>query len=179
MEKPDHGKIIMEVEMLLKARVFIVSLLLVALMACGSESTEPAKSSSSTSSSETTAVSAAQPACDAELAVELANDGPYAITAPERFQGDCEMTLAIKNYDVLVHNFRILKTSLALDALTIEESTAMVDIEAAGEILYSSGDLEQEATETGTVSLDSGEYVLFCNIAGHYQLGMVKSFTVN
>ena len=88
MEKPDHGKIIMEVEMLLKARVFIVSLLLVALMACGSESTEPAKSSSSTSSSETTAVSAAQPACDAELTFELANDGPYDITAPESFQGD-------------------------------------------------------------------------------------------
>ena len=73
----------------------------------------------------------------------------------------------------------MLQTDLAVDALPLNEETAMVDVEAAGELLYSSKDLEQDETETGTLKLEAGEYILFCNIAGHYQLGMIKTFTIN
>ncbi|MAQ57750.1 MAG: hypothetical protein CL718_00625 [Chloroflexi bacterium] len=170
----------MEVKMFLKIKVSLLSFLTLLLIGCSSSS-DDASVSSSTSSATSAPVSteAVLEPCTETLNVELANDGPYAITTPDSFQGNCEINFTVKNYAALVHNFQVLQTDLAVDALPLNEETAMVDVEAAGELLYSSKDLEQDETETGTLKLEAGEYILFCNIAGHYQLGMIKTFTIN
>lgn len=170
----------MEVKMFLKIKVSLLSLLMLLLIGCSSSSGTADMNNSTTSVTKTPAVAeAALEPCTETLNVELANDGPYAITTPDSFQGNCEINFTVKNYAALVHNFQVLQTDLAVDALPLNEETAMVDVETAGELLYSSKDLEQDETETGTLKLEAGEYILFCNIAGHYQLGMIKTFTVN
>ena len=112
------------------------------------------------------------------LVVDLAKDGPYAITAPDTFSATGEITLQVKNYAALIHNLRVLRTDLSPDGLPTNDQ-AMVDIEAAGEILYSSDDLQNGGEEEVSLSLDPGTYVLFCNIPGHYQLRMYKTITID
>ena len=159
--------------MFLKIKVSLLSLLMLLLIGCSSSSGTADMNNSTTSVTKTPAVAeAALEPCTETLNVELANDGPYAITTPDSFQGNCEINFTVKNYAALVHNFQVLQTDLAVDALPLNEETAMVDV-------YSSKDLEQDETETGTLKLEAGEYILFCNIAGHYQLGMIKTFTIN
>ena len=166
--------------MFLKIKVSLLSFLTLLLIGCSSSAGDASVNSSTSSATKVPMVTEAvlEP-CAETLNVELANDGPYAITTADNFQGNCEINFTVKNYAALVHNFQVFKTDLAIDTLPINEETAMVDVEAAGELLYSSKDLEQDDTETGTLQLETGEYILFCNIAGHYQLGMIKTFTIN
>lgn len=125
--------------------------------------------------------SAAEPAATEAppgvLAVDLAKDGPYAITAPDTFSADGEISLKVKNNAALIHNLRVLRTDLSPDSLPTNDQ-AMVDIESAGEVVYASDDLQNGGEEETSLSLDAGTYVLFCNIPGHYQLRMYKAITI-
>jgi uncharacterized cupredoxin-like copper-binding protein len=40
-------------------------------------------------------------------------------------------------------------------------------------------DIEGGSTQSLTVNLDAGSYVLICNLPGHYGQGMLAGFTVN
>ena len=75
----------------------------------------------------------------------------------------------IRNNGTMVHDFDLIKTDLAPDKLPIDGSAAkakddglvkqMINI-AAGRVTMLSADLA------------AGHYVIICNVAGHYQLGM-------
>ncbi len=82
------------------------------------------------------------------------------------------------NEGVIPHNLRLAKTGLAPNALPLSESTYMV-IEEQLEVLASSRDLGVGESEELTVALAPGSYVLFCNIATHYQAGLYVGFSVN
>ena len=83
-----------------------------------------------------------------------------------------------------VHEFVIISTDLAADALpTAEDGSAIEDdLEVVDEI----EDIPVGETQEVTVDLDAGSYVLICNIVeeedgvveSHYQLGMRRAFTV-
>jgi uncharacterized cupredoxin-like copper-binding protein len=85
------------------------------------------------------------------------------------------------------HEFVVIKTDLAADALPTAEDGS-VDEEGEGiEVVDEVEDLEVGGTETLTVDLEAGAYVLICNITeeeadgtieSHYQEGMHVGFTV-
>jgi mono/diheme cytochrome c family protein len=131
----------------------------------------------SVEASQSTAESAATEAPPGVLAVELAKDGPYAITAPDTFSADGEISLQVKNNAALIHNLRLLRTDISADSLPTNDQ-GMVDVESAGEVLFASDDLQNGGEEETNLSLDAGTYVLFCDIPGHYQLRMYKAITI-
>jgi uncharacterized cupredoxin-like copper-binding protein len=83
-----------------------------------------------------------------------------------------------------VHEFVVIKTDLAPDALPTDENGA-VDEEGEGmEVIDEIEDIPVGETPSLTVELDAGNYVLICNIwdeeeqEAHYAQGMRVGFTV-
>jgi uncharacterized cupredoxin-like copper-binding protein len=83
-----------------------------------------------------------------------------------------------------VHEFVVVKTDLAPDALPTD-STGAVDENGAGiEPVDEIEDIAVDSTESLTVNLEAGSYVLMCNIydkaekEAHYQMGMRTAFSV-
>ena len=81
----------------------------------------------------------------------------------------------IKNEGGMEHSFELIKTDLPFDKLpTTADAKAKED-----------GLIKQvKSIAVGKVSvvsadLAAGKYVIICNVAGHYQLGMRAAFTVN
>ncbi len=80
----------------------------------------------------------------------------------------------IKNEGGMEHSFELIKTDLPFDQLPTADAKAKDD-----------GLVKQvKSIPVGKVSLVSadlaaGKYVIICNIAGHYQLGMRAALTVN
>jgi len=83
-----------------------------------------------------------------------------------------------------VHEFVVIKTDLAPDALPTD-ADGVVDEEGAGlTVIDEIEDMAVGATEDLTVTLAAGNYALICNIFdeetndAHYQMGMYTAFTV-
>lgn len=82
------------------------------------------------------------------------------------------------------HEFVVIKTDLGLTELPTDE-TGAVDEDGEGiEIVDEIEPFDVGQTETLTVDLEAGSYVLICNVfdeeenEAHYQEGMRTSFTV-
>jgi uncharacterized cupredoxin-like copper-binding protein len=95
-----------------------------------------------------------------------------------------EVTFNIQNNGPSVHEFVVIKTDLAPDALptTEEDGVTIVDEEGPGiEPVDEVEDIPVGESPDLTVNLDAGSYVLICNISengGHYLNGMHTGFTV-
>jgi len=93
-----------------------------------------------------------------------------------------EVTFTVANEGEEVHEFVVVKTDLASDKLpTIDDGS--VDEEGAGvEAVDEIEDLASGDSQDLTVTLDAGNYVLFCNLVEegevHYEEGMHTAFTV-
>lgn len=87
------------------------------------------------------------------------------------------VTFDVANQGTVLHNLRIAATTTAADELSVSDATLMVD-ESQAQVVGSSQNLAAGESESLSVSLAPGSYVLFCNIPGHYQAGMHTSFTV-
>ncbi len=96
-----------------------------------------------------------------------------------------EVTFNIKNDGPSVHEFVVLKTDLGPDQLptTQENGATIADEEAPGiEPIDEVEDIASGASADLKVDLQSGSYVLICNIStdgGHYVQGMRTAFTVS
>jgi uncharacterized cupredoxin-like copper-binding protein len=80
----------------------------------------------------------------------------------------------------LTHEFVIFKTDLPADQLPLNDD-GTVNEDGAGVSHIDEVELEPGAAQDLTVTLDSGNYVLICNIDStemHYQHGMYVPFTV-
>jgi uncharacterized cupredoxin-like copper-binding protein len=79
------------------------------------------------------------------------------------------VVIGIRNHASMVHELKVIKTDLAPDQLPIDGATAKVkeDGKVGGLENVSGG-----ASRKLVLELGPGKYVLICNIAGHYQLGM-------
>jgi uncharacterized cupredoxin-like copper-binding protein len=99
-----------------------------------------------------------------------------------------EVTFTIDNAGEKDHEFVIVKTDLAADALpTVAEGDEAGTVDEEGEGITAVD--EQEDIKAGTenlvfkVTLDAGHYVIFCNVHDeelvHYQKGMHTEFTVS
>jgi uncharacterized cupredoxin-like copper-binding protein len=83
-----------------------------------------------------------------------------------------------------VHEFVVIKTDLAPDALPTDENGAVDEGGEGMEVIDEIEDIPVGDTPSLTVDLDAGNYVLICNIwdeeeqEAHYQMGMRTGFTV-
>jgi uncharacterized cupredoxin-like copper-binding protein len=79
----------------------------------------------------------------------------------------------IKNEGGMEHSFELIKTDLAFDQLPTADAKAKED-----GLVKQVKSLPVGRVSTVTVDLAAGKYVVICNIAGHYQLGMRAALTV-
>jgi uncharacterized cupredoxin-like copper-binding protein len=82
-----------------------------------------------------------------------------------------------KNVGTIPHEFVVLKTDADPASLT-KDANARVD-EAKYPPVGRTKEIAPGSSEKLEASLTAGKYVLLCNIAGHYDLGMHAGFTVN
>jgi uncharacterized cupredoxin-like copper-binding protein len=85
------------------------------------------------------------------------------------------ITFTVNNSGANTHEFVIVKTDLKADSLPV--SGDLVD-ESAFTPVDEIEDIESGATETLTVNLAPGHYVILCNIEEHYAKGMHQDLTV-
>jgi len=101
----------------------------------------------------------------------------YSITLDAESAPAGEIDWDVSNQGTTVHNFRVIATELAADALPVvdgEVNEEELDVVGgfstalpAGESVLQQNDLD-----------DAGPYVLICNIPTHYELGMYTAFEV-
>ena len=84
-----------------------------------------------------------------------------------------KVTFVAHNTGKLEHEFVVMRTSLAPDALPMQGNEAK-EIGVKGEI----ADIAPGQTKRVTLTLKAGKYVLICNIPGHYMAGQRAAFRV-
>ena len=84
------------------------------------------------------------------------------------------VTFVVRNAGEVEHEFVVYRRDTG-DPLPVKKFKAVED-EAA--VVDEVEDIEPETTRNLSVLLKRGKYLLFCNIPGHYQLGMSIVFRV-
>ena len=101
----------------------------------------------------------------------------YSVTLDSTSLSAGDVTFNVTNDAGQVHEFVVVKTDLAEDALPLvegdvdEEST---EISPVDEI----EDIEPGTQPSLSVTLEAGSYVALCNLPGHYRQGMHTAFEV-
>lgn len=106
-----------------------------------------------------------------------ANVSEFKITADAAKVSAGDVTFTISNKGAATHEFVVVKTDIAPDALPkttdglVAEGGALTKIDEVE-------DVTPGTSKTMTVKLEPGKYVFFCNLAGHYIGGMHGSVEV-
>ena len=163
----------------------IIGLLALLLAACGPD---PTPTPLPTATPEPTATPTPEPTATATpeptatptpavtaVSVEL---GEYYVTPSVASVPAGTVGFTVTNVDRRSHQFIVIKTDLAPDALAMAGSSA--DPPASGTVIgeIATADLGAGATATASFELDAGSYVLICNRGSHYSRGMTIAFTV-
>ena len=85
-----------------------------------------------------------------------------------------DVTFDVQNEAEQTHEFVVIKTDLAEDALPLNDE----GVDEEGEGVEVIDDVESGGSQSLTVDLDAGSYDLICNLPGHYAQGMHAPFTV-
>jgi uncharacterized cupredoxin-like copper-binding protein len=81
----------------------------------------------------------------------------------------------IRNLGTMVHDFNLIKTDLAPDKLPIDTASAKARTDGLVKQMIN---IAQGRVTTLDADLAPGHYVIICNVAGHYQLGMRTELAV-
>jgi uncharacterized cupredoxin-like copper-binding protein len=114
------------------------------------------------------------PTADRVLEVRV-KDFRIEPTLPTTTSGRVE--LRVRNAGPATHEFVVVRSDLPADQLPIAADGLSVDedrVVPVGEL----DEVEAGSTETLTLPLTPGRYVLFCNLEGHYLIGMSASIEV-
>ena len=106
-------------------------------------------------------------------------DGPMTLTASTSSVPAGDVTFTVKNTGTIDHEMVVLKTDTAFDQLPVGGSEPDKVDESAN--IGETGDpaLKPGETRSFTIkAMTAGKYVLVCNIAKHYAMGMRAPFTV-
>lgn len=136
--------------------------------------------SKSASSAASPATSSATPAtAPANGTVNVALD-EYTVKPSPTSATAGKVTFKVENVGTINHEMVVFKTDLAEDKLpTKKDDSSRVDEEGPG--LKAIGEVpELKPGKSGSVSLklQSGKYVLICNMPGHYASGQRTTFQV-
>ena len=86
------------------------------------------------------------------------------------------ITFVAENRGSMRHNLVVIKTHLVPEALPV--SAANVDEEEAGRVVGVIKKFPPLLERSATFDLPAGKYVLICNVAGHYRLGMFAAMEI-
>jgi uncharacterized cupredoxin-like copper-binding protein len=117
--------------------------------------------------------------CSGDSGGVEATEVDYKITLDETSLPAGSTTFDISNDAEQTHEFVVIKTDLDAADLPTDDSG---DVDEEGEGIQPVDEVEDIAagsTESLTVDLDAGNYVVICNLPGHYRQGMHSSFTVS
>ena len=95
---------------------------------------------------------------------------PAVSTAPSG-----KVSFDITNDGPSVHEFEVLATDTAPDALPVDSGVAQTQ---ESEIVDDVENIAPGTTTGLSVDLDPGSYVIICNVVDHYEAGMHVGFTV-
>jgi uncharacterized cupredoxin-like copper-binding protein len=84
--------------------------------------------------------------------------------------------IGVKNSGGMEHSFELLKSDLPFDKLPTDVGTAKARDDGLVKQVKSLG---VGKVSVVTADLAAGNYVVICNVAGHYLLGMRAALTVN
>jgi len=142
------------VEYMLKGLATIAVTALLLLAACGGAGTAGGQSGGS-------------------VAVKLTDSG---IGLDRTSVNSGTVTFNITNAGTVVHEFAVLKTDLPADKLPAnpDKPGKVKEDGNVGEV----EDIALKATKDLSLDLKPGQYVLICNVVGHYGMGMHVAFTV-
>ncbi len=87
------------------------------------------------------------------------------------------VTFDAQNNGTQQHDFLVIKTDLADDALPVDQTSLTVDTSHL-DVLNQPSLIGSEESRQVTLDLAPGHYVLICNVATHYLADMHASFTV-
>lgn len=124
-------------------------------------------------SGETTPEATAEPG---QVLISLTESDWVVSASPDSVEAG-EITFAVTNVGSTLHNLRVIRTDLPPDALPLDSTGLIVDEDEVNVVAEAIDLFPDESTET-VATLEPGNYVLICNIAGHYDAGMSVGFTV-
>ena len=108
-----------------------------------------------------------------------ATEADYSITLDESSAPAGDVTFDVTNDAEQTHEFVVFKTDLSEDQLP---TNADGDVDEEGEGVTHIDEIEDitaGSTKSLTVTLDAGNYVVLCNLPGHYRQGMHTPFVVS
>ena len=100
----------------------------------------------------------------------------YAITLSVATIKAGTIKFGIRNNGTMVHDFDVYKTDLPLDKLPVDGGSAKVKMDGLVKQMIN---IAANRSTTLSADLATGRYVIICNVAGHYQLGMRAELQVN
>ena len=109
---------------------------------------------------------------DVDVAVHM-QDYRVILSVPGAKAGTVKF--GIKNEGGMEHSFELIKSDLPFDKLP---TTADAKAKEDG-LIKQVKSIAVGKVSVVSVDLAAGTYVIICNVAGHYQLGMRAAFTVN
>ncbi|MPZ98392.1 MAG: hypothetical protein GEU80_03470 [Dehalococcoidia bacterium] len=98
---------------------------------------------------------------------DFAIDMPGSVSA-----GDT--TFEVTNDGGTEHDFIVIATDMAPDALPVDGAQVALD---ELDVVEETTSIPSGETSEAEASLDAGAYVVICNVAGHYELGMRTALT--
>jgi uncharacterized cupredoxin-like copper-binding protein len=142
---------------------------------CGSSNKSGSSAATTAAGAATTAAAGGGAATvNVELNDTKGTDAPMTMVVSSSSAPAGKVTFVVKNTGTVDHEMVALKTDSAVDKLAVGSDDKVSESASVGE----TGDPALKPGETRTITLDmsSGSYVLVCNIAKHYGLGMRAAF---
>ncbi len=87
------------------------------------------------------------------------------------------ITFVVKNNGAVVHEFDVIRTDVPQDKIAADP-TQDGKVDETGNV-GETGEMNPGESQTFTITIPAGHYVVMCNEAGHYAAGMHLAFTVN
>jgi uncharacterized cupredoxin-like copper-binding protein len=125
-------------------------------------------SSSSSSSSASTGGSASEGGI-------AATEADFSISLDSTSVPSGDVAFTIENQGPSPHEFVIVQTDLAPDALPVKDAEVEEDQLT---IVDEAEDIAPSTSADLSTKLDPGSYVVICNVTGHYEQGMRVGLTV-
>jgi len=145
----------------------------IALAACGG-GTKYTNGATSTPRSTTSAGASTTPSAGSQVKVTLKE---WTLTLDQTSVPASNVTFSATNEGAVEHEFVVIKTDRPAGGLALSGNA--VDETASGQTKIDEiAEFAPGTTKTLTLDLQPGNYVLICNVAGHYQKGVHAAFTV-
>lgn len=104
-------------------------------------------------------------------------DPSFALTVDPATAPAGAVTFNVTNQGSILHNLRVIKTDDTPDALPVDSTTFTVD-ETAVDVVAQLSEFDPGETQQLEAQLQTGAYVLICNVPTHYDSGMHAAFAV-